>query len=55
VTGRRCRPVAIPGSGELRLAELVCDDNGTLARDGRLLAGVDLLRTPARLVATLRD
>ena len=29
--------VAIPGYGRLVLADLVCDFNGTLARDGRLL------------------
>ncbi len=34
------RAIAIPGFGELRLAHLVCDYNGTLARDGRLLPGV---------------
>lgn len=30
----------IPGFGALRLADLVCDFNGTLARDGRLVPGV---------------
>lgn len=36
--------VDIPGFGELRLAHLVLDFNGTLAVDGRLLPGVaDLL------------
>jgi soluble P-type ATPase len=29
--------VVIPGFGHLALTELVCDFNGTLARDGRLL------------------
>lgn len=32
--------VDVPGFGELRLAHLVCDYNGTLAQDGALLAGV---------------
>lgn len=32
--------VAIPGYGELHLAHLVMDYNGTLAVDGRLLPGV---------------
>lgn len=32
--------ISIPGFADLRLAELVCDFNGTLARDGRLLPGV---------------
>ena len=31
--------VAIPGYGRLVLSELVCDFNGTLARDGRLVEG----------------
>ena len=35
--------VAIPGYGHLVLAELVCDFNGTLARDGRLVAGASAL------------
>ncbi|MGE5089461.1 MAG: HAD family hydrolase [Candidatus Levyibacteriota bacterium] len=30
--------LAIPGFGRLALTDLVCDFNGTLARDGRLLA-----------------
>ena len=30
----------VPGFGELRLAHLVCDYNGTLAVDGELLPGV---------------
>jgi soluble P-type ATPase len=29
--------IAIPGFGRLRLTELVCDFNGTLARDGRIV------------------
>jgi len=32
--------IAIPGFGDLRLEHLVCDFNGTLAKDGRLLPGV---------------
>lgn len=32
--------VDVPGFGELRLLHLVCDYNGTLAVDGRLLPGV---------------
>jgi soluble P-type ATPase len=32
--------IDIPGFGELRLAHLVCDFNGTLAHDGQLLPGV---------------
>ena len=32
--------ISIPGYGELRLAHLVLDYNGTLAVDGRLLFGV---------------
>ncbi len=44
--------IDIPGFGELRLAHLVCDFNGTLAHDGRLLPGVrDLL---AELAGELR-
>lgn len=39
----------IPGRGTLQLEHLVCDVNGTLARDGRLL---DKL---ARPLTTLRD
>src|SRR5574340_1015132 len=36
--------LAIPGFGQLELSELVCDFNGTLARDGVLIDGVrDLL------------
>jgi len=33
--------VSIPGYGELRLEHLVTDYNGTLARDGTLLEGVE--------------
>ena len=44
--------IDIPGFGELRLTELVCDYNGTLAVDGALLPGVaDAL---ARLAPKLR-
>jgi P-type E1-E2 ATPase len=32
--------IDIPGFGKLELAHLVCDYNGTLALDGRLLPGV---------------
>lgn len=32
--------IPIPGFGELRLVHLVCDLNGTLAHDGRLLDGI---------------
>jgi len=32
--------VQVPGFGTLRIAHLVLDYNGTLARDGRLLRGV---------------
>ena len=41
--------VKIPGRGVLRLEHLVCDVNGTLAVDGRLIDGV------ARGLQTLRD
>jgi soluble P-type ATPase len=40
----------IPGFRALRLAHLVCDFNGTLACDGRLVRGV-----PTRLVALSRS
>jgi soluble P-type ATPase len=44
--------IDIPGFGELRLSDLVCDYNGTLAVDGTLLPGVaDAL---SRLAAELR-
>ncbi len=39
----------IPGRGQLRLEHLVCDVNGTLALDGRLIAG---LKQP---ISLLRD
>lgn len=39
----------VPGFGALRLAHLVCDFNGTLACDGRLVRGVQ-----ERLVALAR-
>ena len=39
----------IPGRGAIRLEHLVCDVNGTLAVDGRLVDGV------SRLIGTLRD
>lgn len=32
--------ISIPGFGDLSLAHLVLDYNGTLAADGRLLTGV---------------
>jgi P-type E1-E2 ATPase len=35
--------VTIPGFGSLRLGTLVCDYNGTLARDGRMLEHVGTL------------
>lgn len=35
--------VDIPGFGRLELSDLVCDFNGTLARDGRLLDGARTL------------
>ncbi len=41
--------IAIPGWGELKLNHLVCDVNGTLALDGRLIDGV------ARAMTVLRD
>lgn len=43
--------VDIPGYGRLKLRHLVLDHNGTLARDGRLLAGVRprLIRLSKRL------
>lgn len=39
----------IPGRGIVRLRHLVCDVNGTLALDGRLIDGVD------RALLSLRD
>jgi soluble P-type ATPase len=43
--------VVIPGFGRLTLTDLICDFNGTLARDGRLLrAARALLPKVARVV-----
>ena len=42
--------VSIPGFGDLRLVDLVCDFNGTLAHDGRLLHGMREM-----LIAVARD
>ncbi len=41
--------LSIPGQGKIQLSHLVCDVNGTLALDGRLIDGV------ARSLATLGD
>lgn len=41
--------MSIPGSGIIRLEHLVCDINGTLAVDGKLIEGVN------RLIGRLRD
>ncbi|MEW6179270.1 MAG: ATPase P [Chloroflexota bacterium] len=41
--------IIIPGRGELKLNHLVCDVNGTLALDGRLIDGV------GRSLSTLKD
>lgn len=41
--------LSIPGRGALRIEHLVCDVNGTLAVDGRLLEGV------ARPIGLLKD
>lgn len=46
--------VAIPGFGHLVLAELVCDFNGTLARDGRLLDHARALLPKVANVLTVR-
>jgi soluble P-type ATPase len=44
--------VDVPGFGRLRLSDLLCDFNGTLARDGRLLDGArTLLPQVAKLLA----
>lgn len=44
--------VQVPGFGRLELAELVCDFNGTLARDGVLIDGVrDLLSRASQQVS----
>jgi soluble P-type ATPase len=40
VTGACVISVVIPGFGELKLEHLVCDYNGTLASDGRLISSV---------------
>lgn len=41
--------LSVPGRGAIRLEHLVCDVNGTLAVDGRLVEGV------SRLLGLLRD
>lgn len=41
--------LTVPGRGTLRIEHLVCDVNGTLALDGRLIEGV------ARSLGILRD
>ncbi|MBI4928125.1 MAG: ATPase P, partial [Anaerolineae bacterium] len=41
--------LTIPGRGVIRLEHLVCDVNGTLALDGRLIDGV------ARTLVRLKD
>lgn len=41
--------LTIPGQGNIQLNHLVCDVNGTLAVDGKLIEGV------ARSLTTLRD
>lgn len=41
--------LSVPGRGAIRLEHLVCDVNGTLAVDGRLVEGV------SRLLSVLRD
>lgn len=41
--------LAIPGRGTIQLEALVCDVNGTIALDGRLIDGV------ARALSALRD
>ena len=46
--------VAIPGFGRLALTELVCDFNGTLARDGRLLDQVRALLPEVAKVVNVR-
>lgn len=44
--------IAIPGYGELHLAHLLLDFNGTLAVDGQMVAGVgERLRALSRLVS----
>jgi len=44
--------IAIPGFGDLRLVDLVCDFNGSLAQDGHLLPGAR--EALAALAADLR-
>ena len=46
--------VAITGFGQLRLTELVCDFNGTLARDGRLIEGARVLLPRVAKVLKIR-
>lgn len=41
--------LSVPGRGAIRLEHLVCDVNGTLAVDGRLVEGV------SRMLGLLRD
>jgi P-type E1-E2 ATPase len=41
--------LSVPGTGSIRIEHLVCDVNGTLAVDGRLIDGV------SRAIANLRD
>jgi soluble P-type ATPase len=46
--------VTIPGFGRLALTEVVCDFNGTLARDGRLLEPARALLPLVAKVANIR-
>jgi soluble P-type ATPase len=46
--------VAIPGFGRLALTELVCDFNGTLAHDGRLLDRARTLLPAVAQVVNIR-
>lgn len=46
--------VDIPGFGRLALSELVCDFNGTLARDGRLLDDARVLLPEVAKVVNIR-
>lgn len=46
--------VTIPGFGRLALSELVCDFNGTLARDGRLLDSARRLLPDVAKVVNIR-
>lgn len=41
--------LSIPGLGNIQINHLVCDVNGTLAVDGKLIEGVN------RMITTLRD